>query len=245
MRIWAISDLHLSFGVSNKRMDLFGDNWIDHAEKMASNWDRLVQKDDLVLIAGDISWAIHLKDALLDLNWIDQRPGTKVVIKGNHDYWWESLGKVRKLLPPSINVIQNDAFIRPEASIAGARLWDSSEYSFSEILEYKHNPKQTELDTAKDAEIFTRELSRFEMSLKQLPQDSPLKIAMTHYPPIGLDLHNSAATILCKKYGIQIVVFGHLHSFKTQLPPLFGTANGISYILTSSDYLNFCPVQIA
>jgi hypothetical protein len=245
MRIWAISDLHLSFGIPDKKMDPFGENWVVHTQKIASNWDRLIHDDDLILVAGDISWALHLQDSQPDLAWIDQRPGTKVLIKGNHDYWWESLAKVRKILPPSINVIQNDVFIRPNVSVAGARLWDSSEYSFGEILEYKHNPKGTKPDTSKDVEIFERELSRFEMSLRLLPQDSALKIAMTHYPPIGLHLQESAASLLCKKYGINIVVFGHLHSFKTPLPQLFGTFDGISYVLTSSDYLNFCPVQIA
>lgn len=245
MRIWAISDLHLSFGVANKTMDLFGENWVNHAQKIASNWDRLVQEEDLVLIPGDLSWALHLQEALPDLNWVDKRPGTKVLIKGNHDYWWESLSKVRKVLPPSIHIIQNDVFTKDEISIAGARLWESPEYSFTDILDYKPSCKQTEHEASQNEEIFTRELHRFEISLQKLHASSRLKIAMTHYPPIGLNLQESAASKLCKTYGVHIVIFGHLHSFKPHLPPLFGSKEGTCYILTSLDYLNFCPVQIA
>jgi uncharacterized protein len=244
MHIWAISDLHLSFGVANKQMDLFGENWVEHARKMAHNWDRLVHEEDLVLIAGDVSWATRLSEALPDLAWIEQRPGTKVIVRGNHDFWWESLSKVRKSLPPSLHVIQNDAYVTPTVAIGGARLWNSTEYSFNAILDYKPGLPRIEQDTSQDAEIFARELLRLEMSLKQLPIDAPLKIAMTHYPPIGLNLHESLASRLCKKYGVHVVVFGHLHSFKPNLPPIFGTAENIRYVLTSADYLNFCPVQI-
>src|SRR3989344_7214239 len=110
MRIWAIGDLHLSFGVKNKGMDIFGSQWINHAEKIASNWKRIVHTDDLVLIPGDLSWAMKLEEAVLDLQWVHDLPGTKVMIKGNHDYWWASLSNIATVLPPSIPLIQNNVF---------------------------------------------------------------------------------------------------------------------------------------
>src|SRR4029077_20470111 len=111
MHIWAIGDLHLSFGCKSKEMHVFGESWLDHHEKIRTVWDSVVAPDDLVLIPGDISWAMHIEEAMADLEWIDKRPGFKVMIKGNHDYWWHAIGKVRKALPKSIHAIYNDAFV--------------------------------------------------------------------------------------------------------------------------------------
>lgn len=243
--VFAIGDLHLSFGVKNKEMDLFGPLWKNHAEKIQKAWDATVSPDDIVLVPGDLSWAMRLEDALLDFNWLDERPGTKVLIKGNHDYWWGSLAKLKKSLPQSIHIIQNDALLIDGIAIGGARLWDTSEYGFSSIIDMKPMEKAPkEKEHEKDEEIFHRELLRLENSLRLLPKEAPLKIAMTHYPPIGLDLLPSSASALFEQYGVKLVVFGHLHSFKQELPPLFGTTQGIRYVLCSSDYLNFAPVCV-
>ncbi len=99
MAVWALADLHLSFGVPGKSMDLFGDKWAGHPEKIRTHWLRLIAPDDLVLLPGDISWAMHTEDAQPDLDFIAALPGTKVMIRGNHDYWWNSLNKVEKILP--------------------------------------------------------------------------------------------------------------------------------------------------
>src|SRR5690349_8684871 len=107
MTIWALADLHLSFGVPDKEMDFFGDQWIGWTKKVESQWRDLVSPDDLVLIAGDISWATSLEDAIPDLKWIDQLPGTKVILRGNHDFWWTSLKKITEVMPKSIHIIQN------------------------------------------------------------------------------------------------------------------------------------------
>lgn len=251
--VWAIADLHLSFGVPGKEMDPFGPQWHAHGEKIKAAWIRLIAPDDLVLIAGDISWGMTPDEALPDLLWIDALPGTKVVLRGNHDFWWSSLSKVQKILPPSIHLIQNNCFVWNGISIGGARLWDSPEYSFKEWIEYQENPlakKNEPLPAPKPGEseremekIFARELLRLEMSLKSLPASAHRRIAMTHYPPIGGHLHPSRAAALFEKYKIEIVLFGHLHNTKQHVP-LFGTKNGISYILTSADYLNFIPLKI-
>ena len=242
MRIWAIADLHLSFGVSNKTMDLFGPEWTNHAVQIAENWDEKISTDDLVLVPGDISWAMRLDEAKPDLEWLEKRPGTKVLIRGNHDYWWGSKNKVKKALPPSVHIIQNDSLLINGVGIAGTRLWDSPEYSFNEIIDFKPTKTPPKPYSEKDKEIFNKELSRLEMSLKTLSPDTHLRIAMTHFPPIGLDLQPSSCSQLLERYGITLCLFGHLHSLNKK--QLFGTARGLSYELTSCDYLDFAPLHV-
>jgi predicted phosphohydrolase len=249
MRIWAIGDLHLSFGVSGKSMDVFGPGWENHAEKIATSWNAMIGPDDLVLIPGDISWAMRLEEARADLDWIHRLPGTKVMIKGNHDYWWGSLKQISQILPPSIHLIQNNAFQWRGATIGGARLWDTPEYGFGEFVEFRENPKEK----SKDAEvvvqeelsnkIFDRELERLKMSLKQMDPNAELKIAMTHYPPIGADMKPTRASQILEEYGVKIVVFGHLHNIRSDCS-LFGEARGVRYVLTSSDYIRHQPIAI-
>jgi uncharacterized protein len=245
MSIWAIADLHLSFGVPNKEMSVFGEMWQDHAQKIATHWRERISPEDLVLIAGDISWAMHTEDALPDLQWIHDLPGTKVIIKGNHDYWWSSFNKVTKILPPSILAIQNSSLKWQNVSIAGARMWDTDEYAFNEYIAYNENPRAKNVLQAKepDQKIFLRELHRLELSLQSLHPDASVRIAMTHYPPISANLQPSVTSALLEKYHVDICVFGHLHSLKPGIA-LFGTKNGIQYHLTSCDFLNFCPIKI-
>lgn len=246
--IWALGDLHLSFGIKNKSMDIFGKEWEGWTDKIRKFWCEKIAADDLVLIPGDISWAMHPEEAIADLNWIDSLPGTKVMIRGNHDYWWGSKNKVKSILPASIHMIQNDAFHFHSVSIAGARLWDTPEYHFYPYIDVKEGKaKPSEFDKAslseEDEKIFTRELLRLEMSLQQFKKDAGIKIVMTHYPPIGSDLKESRASKLLEKYHAQYCVFGHLHSVKANSLP-FGDKNGIHYALTSCDYLNFTPLKI-
>ncbi|MEZ5315129.1 MAG: metallophosphoesterase [Chlamydiales bacterium] len=245
MTIWAIADLHLSFGVPKKTMEVFGEDWVNHTEKLKSNWVDLVKPDDLVLIAGDISWATSLAEAKVDLDWIDALKGTKVMIKGNHDSWWSSLSKVQSILPPSIHLIQNNVFDWAEYSIGGARLWDTEEYRFDSYINFRENPvllsKEKKINQEK---IFERELVRLELSLKALNPRALKRLVMTHYPPISTELLPSRSTALLEKYHVDVCVFGHLHSLKRELP-LFGLYNGIEYHLTSSDYLSYKPLLIS
>ena len=246
MRIWTIADLHLSFGVSNKSMDYFGPAWAGHAEKIAANWLSVVHPEDLVLIPGDISWAMKLEEAIADLLWIHQLPGTKVLLKGNHDYWWGSLNKVTSVLPPSIHVIQNNVFNWKDVTIGGARLWDTPEYTFHPYIDFQENPREKTKDPSQadvSDQIYERELQRLEMSVKGLRADASLRIAMTHYPPIGPNHKPSRASAILEKYGVQICVFGHLHNLKAGLD-LFGEFNHIRYILAACDYTRFQLVPI-
>ncbi|NGX41913.1 MAG: hypothetical protein K940chlam7_00187 [Chlamydiae bacterium] len=246
--VWVIADLHLSFGVANKEMDVFGEEWKGWTEKIANNWMANISTEDLILIPGDISWAMHLEDALPDLEWLDSLPGTKVIIRGNHDYWWSSRTKIEKALPPSVHIIQNDAFQWKNVSIAGARLWDTPEFNFGDYIIVKESERSKELteyegNLENTEKIFQRELGRLELSLKEVNVDADHRIAMTHYPPIGADLEESRVSSLLEKYNIDICVFGHLHSLKPGSLP-FGEKNGVTYHLTSCDYLNFMPLKI-
>lgn len=247
MSVWALADLHLSFGTPDKGMEVFGEKWNNHHEKIKEHWLQQINSDDLVLIPGDISWAMRPEEAKADLDWIHVLPGTKVMLRGNHDYWWTSLSKIDKVLPSSIHLIQNNFFLWKGIAVGGARLWDTSEYSFGEFIEYMDNPKAktlTKVDNLAEAEkIFERELGRLEASLKCLPRDAYMRIAMTHYPPIGADLQPSRASALLEKYGIKHCVFGHLHNVRPGALP-FGEKNGVAYTLTSCDYVDFCPVKI-
>ncbi|MGH2638999.1 MAG: metallophosphoesterase, partial [Rhabdochlamydiaceae bacterium] len=211
----------------------------------AQYWDTHITPDDLVLIPGDISWASRIEDALPDLEWIHKRPGTKVLIRGNHDYWWESISKVRKVLPPSLYAVQNDSFLFNDIAICGARLWDSPEYNFASIIDFENSEEGKALAAkVEDPARFERELNRLEMSLKTLPQQARCKIAMTHYPPIGLNLEPSRVSKLLEAYGISICVFGHLHGIREGLGKLFGEARGVRYVLTACDFLQSVPVRI-
>jgi predicted phosphohydrolase len=249
MRIWAIGDLHLSFGVGNKSMDVFGPQWEAHAEKIAANWKSTIHPEDLVLIPGDLSWALKLEEAIPDLEWVHELPGTKVMIKGNHDYWWGSLSKIAAVLPPSIHLIQNNVFNWKEVTIGGARLWDTPEYSFGHLIEFRENSRAKQKDSEEliqeefEQKLFNKELERLKMSLKGLDPDAKIRIAMTHYPPIGDDLKPSRAAQILEQNQIHLCVFGHLHNLKTNRP-LFGEARGVRYVLASCDYIRFQPIAI-
>jgi len=244
MKIWAIADLHLCFGVPSKSMELFGPTWKDYTRQIEKHWRAQISDEDLVLIAGDISWAMKPEDAVKDLEWIDQLPGTKVMIRGNHDYWWSSLSKVQKILPASIHAIHLNTYSFDGVSIGGARLWDTEEYNFNQYIEFRENPaEKKEKEPFDNQKIFERELQRLEMSLKQLDQKAKCRMVMTHYPPIGADLRPSRTSCLLKQYNVDVCIFGHLHQVRAGSLP-FGTVEGTAYHLTSCDYLGFDPQRI-
>ncbi len=227
-------------------MSYFGPTWNGYIEKIQDHWVEFVKVDDLVLIPGDISWAMTLEDASLDLTWIHNLPGTKLLLKGNHDYWWSSSAKMAKALPPSIRWVHNNTFSWEGASIGGSRLWDTEEYGFTSFIEFQENPKEKKvvnIDPEVDRALFTKELERLARSLEGLEKNASMKIAMTHYPPIGADLAPSAASAILEKYAVDVCVFGHLHNVKEGSLP-FGSARGVRYVFASADYLQFKPILI-
>ena len=251
MNIFAIADLHLCFSTPNKSMEIFGPIWKDYENKIKENWKKNISKDDLVLIAGDITWAMKLKEALIDLEWIHNLPGKKIIIKGNHDYWWPSFSKLKTYLPPSIDFIQYNAITIGDVSIGGARLWDTDEFNFNDYINYLYNPKEKKNKNLEEKaqkelsqKIFAREIERLKLSLNQIDKKAKTKIVITHYPPISADLKDSKVSKLLDEYNIDISVFGHLHNVKTDIKKPFGEKNKTKYVLTSSDFLNFNPIKI-
>jgi len=227
MRFFAIADLHLS-NANPKPMDIFGGNWQGHPEIIFERWQATIQEDDVVLIPGDISWAMTLNDALLDLNDIDAVPGTKVILRGNHDYWWSSVSKVRSHLPKSIYALQNDALLLGDTVIAGARGW-----SCPGSYDFKEN----------DHKLYNREANRLKLSLEAAKQyDKEKLIVMMHYPPANPKLEPSLFTDILLEAKPDIVVFGHIHgeSQAMSLPDLGATK--VHFV--AADALEFYPKQI-
>ena len=225
--IYGIGDLHLDYS-KTKPMDIFGDTWLNHEENIFNNWVKLVGDEDLVLLPGDISWALRLEDAFDDLKRIDNLPGKKIISKGNHDYWWESLSKLNQLNLDTIFFIHNNSYIYKDVGIAGTRGWvarDSDDF------------------TAKDEKIFTRELSRLEMSLSSIKDNVNKKIVMIHYPPFNIDLTTNEFVSLMKKHKVDICVYGHLHG-EGHKYAIEGNIEGIEFHCLSSDYINFITKKI-
>ena len=227
MRIFALSDPHLSISV-DKPMDIFGPNWGNHTARLEEAWVSLVRPEDVVLIPGDISWAMSLDEAAADLAFIASLPGSKVLLRGNHDYWWNSISKVRAALPEGIKAIQNDSLASGGIAIVGTRGWTC--------------PGSSLFDAAQDQKLYERELIRLELSLKSAAHGLP-KLCMLHYPPFNEKRQQSGFTSLLEAYGVERVIYGHLHG-KSCNNAFEGVRNGVEYILCSADHLSFTPKLI-
>lgn len=234
MRLFAISDLHLSFGV-DKPMDVFGPQWVGHADRMRLAWDEMVAPDDWVLVGGDTSWGLDLAEAKPDLDWLGERPGTKILIKGNHCTWWQSRKKVEAVLHPSIRLLQNDARQLPDGTVViGTRLWDPPDAPWADA----HAPT-----------VFARELERLKLSIaagRKLGGCVPgghRTIALVHYPPRYSDGRETAAVPLLQEAQVRVCVYGHLHG-KDLKYGFVGEAAGIRYHLASVDAIDFRPIRI-
>ena len=225
--LYAIGDLHFDYS-KNKPMDIFGDNWIDHEEQIINSWKNKVKDDDLVLVPGDISWALRIDEAYHDLKRIHELPGKKVFIKGNHDYWWQSLKKLKALDFDSIEFIQNTAFEFQEYIISGTRGWIS---------------KDSDYFTEEDNKIYRRELMRLELSLSHIKDKDKKRIVMLHYPPFNMDLSPNEFVNIMEKFDVDICIYGHLHS-EGHKQVVEGNIQGISFHCVSSDYINFSPKLI-
>ena len=255
MKVFALSDPHLSFGTPNKEMDRFGAQWVGHAKKIESNWRERVGERDLVLVPGDVSWAMTLDQARPDLEFLGRLPGTKVLVKGNHDYWWSTITKLRRALPAGTFALQGDAVRIGDVAIGGTRLWDVPDASFHDWIDWQPgeggaiSAERTTEDEAESARLFERELGRLERAIAALAEcarDDAFRIVATHYPPCGPDLAPSRATALIERSGARRSVFGHLHSVRRDRPsPPYGERAGVVYVLASCDWIDFAPVEIA
>ena len=221
MKIFAISDLNLSIN-NPKPMDIFGPVWDNYVDKIFADWKEKVTEEDIVLLAGDFSWAMKLEDALADFEMLKNLPGKKIIIRGNHDYWWKSISAVRKALPGGFYAIQNDAIRFDGVVICGTRGW---------LV-----PDGVQPFSAENQKIFDREVIRLELTLKSaklLQQEGDKLICMMHYPPTNYKREDSKFTDLIKDYQVDAVVYGHLHAKKKQI--LASDRDGVKYYLTSCD----------
>ncbi len=228
MSLYAIGDLHFSTAV-NKPMNIFGDNWDNHEEKIINSWKSKVNEEDTVLIVGDTSWAINMNEAEADLNIIHSLPGKKIYVKGNHDYWWTTVAKLNKLYD-DMSFLQNNFYQYEEYAICGTRGWIC--------------PNDVKF-TEDDEKIYKREAHRLKLSLDAANKAGFKKvIVITHYPPTNDKLDPSLFTEIYESYGVEKVVYGHLHGKESFKMGLKGIRNEVEYNLVSCDYVDFNLIKI-
>ena len=226
MAIWAISDFHLSFG-ADKPMNVFGENWDGYEEKLKKNWIDNVSSEDTVLMAGDFSWGMYLEETILDFKFLEELPGKKIMIKGNHDYWWETLKKLNEFKKEqgfnSIEFLHNNFLEAEGFAICGTRGWELG---------------SDEIDSAQDRKIYEREKERLRRSLTLAQKAGHNNIlVMVHYN-IGMD--DDYIEIL-KEFGVKKCIFGHLHG---KVDNQRYEKDGIEFICTSCDVIDFYPIRI-
>ncbi|MFH1469268.1 MAG: metallophosphoesterase [Pseudomonadota bacterium] len=246
-RLFAIGDLHLS-GARPKPMDVFGPEWAEHDRRIEAAWRARVRHDDIVLVAGDISWAMRLSQAEPDLARIASWPGEKVLVRGNHDYWWEAIGKLRRLDLPSLHYLQHAPVCLGPLAVAGTRLWDLPEVCWPQ--EYRPLPagvgRGRRREPADDAHLVERELSRLERSLEELPSGASVRIVLLHHPPLGSGGEPSRATEIIARHQPDLCVYGHLHALgPAPRPGADCVLQGTRYVLVSADWVDFAPVELA
>ncbi len=222
MAIFALSDLHLPLGI-NKPMDIFGVRWDNYVEKIEYQWKNTVKEEDFVIINGDFSWATYLSEALADFQFLQSLPGKKIISKGNHDYWWETLTKMNEFLRDNdisdVVFLQNNAVLCDGIAVCGARGWISpADKTFKKD----------------DEKIYKRELLRLETSLQRASELSDTIIAALHYPP------DEAYMEVIEKYNVYRCVFGHLHGKRAEDYSVLHK----KCMLVSADFLKFAPIRI-
>lgn len=246
MRIFAIGDLHLSFGENiEKPMDIFGGQWVGHADKLKKRWLETVSEEDIVIVCGDISWGLRLDETEADFMWLKKLPGRKVFFKGNHDLWWQSTGKLNKIYgDEKMTFVQNKAYIferkvkaedgesvtTEKIAICGSRGW---------ICPGEDGFK------ADDRKIYDREALRLKMSLDEAKEAGVDKIiGVLHFPPTNSNMQPSAFSQLMSEYGVSTCVYGHLHGKEAFKNGIKGALNSVRYELVSLDYLEACPKEV-
>lgn len=221
MNIFSISDLHLSL-FREKTMDIFGEHWKDHHEKVKRDWEKRVSAEDIILIPGDISWAMSLSEALPDLKFIEALPGKKIFVKGNHDYWWGSLQKIEDLSLKDCYFLQNNSFSFNGISFCGTRGW---------LI-----PEDGEMNED-DHKIYKRECLRLINSLEKAENDK--QMVLMHYPPVSKEGIDSQFVEIMKDYNVKVCVYGHIHSGAELRNFINGDRGGIQFYLVACDYLDF------
>jgi len=225
MSVFAIADTHLSFG-TDKPMDSFP-GWFNYVGRLEENWKRIVNPEDTVVIAGDISWAMNFDELYEDFRYLDSLPGTKLISKGNHDYWWNTLSKMNRFTEEngfdSIRFLFNNSYTVDGISLCGSRGW------------------MFESEEAHDEKVLNREVGRLRMSLEAATEEE--KIVFLHYPPITTDSSCEEILSVLREYGVKRCYYGHLHAAAAKYA-MDGEENGIRFQLISGDRLGFVPLLV-
>ncbi len=233
MRIFGISDLHLSLGV-DKPMDVFGGHWENHHLKIEQAWRERITSEDIVLCPGDTSWGMRPTEAALDLAWLSELPGQKILVKGNHDFWWPGTRKkLRELLPDSIHTLKKNALVLGGVGFIGVRGSDI------------RRPPDTSAEEHRAS--IEREITEFRTSILDLRQNHSgyeRIIALFHYPPFEMDESPSVYSGMVEASGAELCVYGHLHTPEWCARGFEGMHNGVEYRLLSCDHLEFVPVLL-
>ena len=230
MAIYVIADLHLSFS-QDKPMSIFGENWEGHSEKIKNNWITKVKPEDTVVLPGDFSWAMYLQDTYKDFEYLNSLPGKKLLLKGNHDYWWTTVTNMRNFLEENkfknIDFIYNNSYLVENKILTGTRGWNL-------------------LDTENSSKMIKRESIRLQLAIedgiKKYGDDKEIIVFM-HYPPISNTNKKSEFLKILKQYDIKRCYYGHLHG-KSHQDAVEGIVDGIEFKLISADYLNFDVIKV-
>lgn len=227
MALYAIGDLHLSMG-SDKPMDVFGERWQNHTEKLKAGFAAL-NDDDVCVLCGDLSWAMGLDASAADFRFINELPGKKIVLKGNHDYWWSTASAAKRMFErngiDTIDILYNNAFTYGEYALCGTRGW-----FFEEETGGEHDKK-----------IMRREIMRLEASLKAA--EDRKKLVFLHYPPIFQRYRCQEILDLLREYEVSLCCYGHIHG-KGCAAAFNGLREGTEFRLVSADFVNFSPVKL-
>lgn len=228
MALYAIGDLHLCLGAP-KPMDVFGGAWVGYMDKLKQGLEQITP-DDTTVLCGDLSWALGLEEAQADFAWINAIPGRKIILKGNHDYWWSTASKFYKFCQAqgfeNLYILNNNCFLYGDTAICGTRGW------FFE--EERHGGEH-------DAKVFHRELMRLEASLKAAGDRE--KLVFLHYPPRYRGYTCEPILQLLEQYGVRRCFYGHLHGDSHKLA-MEGTWDGIEFRLVAADYIGFRPFTV-
>lgn len=224
MSLFAIADLHLSLG-TNKPMNIFG-GWDNHVEKLTENWNRLVKEDDTVVMPGDLSWGMSLEESLEDFKFVDSLPGRKIILKGNHDYWWNTVTKCENFFQKNglttLNLLNNNHYTYGEYGICGTRGWIN------------------ETTQPADKKVLLREAGRLEASIASAEKAGLKPVVFLHYPPAYANSINIEILDVLIKHKIKDCYYGHIHG-KGSNYAINGERDGINYRLISSDFIQFVP----
>ena len=226
MALYAMGDTHLSLG-ADKPMDVFGGAWSGYLEKLTEGFSQLREGDTLV-IAGDVSWGMSLEEAAPDFAWLDAWPGTKLLMKGNHDYWWNTAAKMNRFFEENgfstLKILHNNCFFYGETALCGTRGW------------FYEEEKEDQ-----SRKVFLRELQRLETSLKAAGERE--KLCFLHYPPFYTGYTCQPILDLLEQYGVRACYYGHLHGGSHRLA-IQGRWGHVDYYMISADHLHFLPKKI-